>query len=49
MIKEAKVLLFGLSFPDREVVRDEAISQEVAWFRGKVAQELPRLLILEDY
>lgn len=43
-----KSFVFSLLFPDREVIEEQAVSDEVSWFKEKTAG-LVNLSILEDY
>jgi hypothetical protein len=43
-----KRFVFSLLFPDREVIEEQAVSDEVRWFRENTVT-LPKLCILEDY
>ena len=47
--KESKKSVgFTLILPDREALEEQAVSDEVAWFR-EATKTLPKLCILEDY
>lgn len=48
-LNEEKALEFSIAAADLETVADEAVADEVVWFRTAVAQALPELCILEDY
>lgn len=49
LIEAKKALTFTLLFTDRLALEEQAIADEVAWFRSTVAEKLPELSILENY